>query len=172
MHAQKPKNWDSLVLRIYFDLSFSLLPFFYVWLWNCSHYALRCVFCKKSVNRKQFLVRTIFFSHLPIFWQLLPNFKDAVESIWRPTILCQAPKLFVPWQLPSAGHATCLFVFLSQGIGHLHDSVLSTLLECFNVLLYCANLSAFVYLYLDGAAKFSKIWNKKRNGFVYSCSGY
>ena len=32
-----------------------------------------------------------------------PNFKNAVENIWRPTIFCQATKFFVPWQLSFVG---------------------------------------------------------------------
>ena len=52
---------------------------------------------KKQVNMKPFLSPTK-------FPQLLPNFKDAVENIWRPTIFCQlVTKSSVPWQLSFAG---------------------------------------------------------------------
>ena len=47
-------------------------------------HTMKNFFCfpKKSVNRKAF-------SQLP------PNFKDAVENIWRPAIFCQGTKSFV-----------------------------------------------------------------------------
>lgn len=69
-------------------------------LWLCLHYRKFGCFTENSVNRKPFLVRTIFFSYQN-FSQVSPSFKDAVEQIWRPTRLCQATKSFVPLQLSS-----------------------------------------------------------------------
>ena len=51
---------------------------------------------KKTISRKPFLSPTK-------FSQLLPNFKNAVENIWKPTIFCQVLKSSVPWQLSFAG---------------------------------------------------------------------
>ena len=38
------------------------------------------------------------------FSQVSPNFRNAVEKVWRPTIFRQSTKSFVPWQLSLVGY--------------------------------------------------------------------
>ena len=51
----------------------------------CLHFKKFNFFAKKSVIKK-----------LPKFSQVSPKFKDTVKKIWRPTIFCEATKVFVP----------------------------------------------------------------------------
>ena len=62
-------------------------------------------FAKKSVTGSHFYCERFVF-HRPKFSQLSPNFKDAVENIWRPTFFCQAAEFVVSWQLAFVGSSS------------------------------------------------------------------
>lgn len=65
----------------------------------CSHCTKFSLFCKRICQRETNFSANDFFDP-PKFSQEPPNYKDAVNYFWMPTMFCRARKSIVPWQIP------------------------------------------------------------------------
>ena len=69
---------------------------------SCSHNAKLCLFWEKNCQHEAIFSANDFV-HPRNFSQSQPNFKHAVDWVWRPWIFCQARKSFVPWHSSFTG---------------------------------------------------------------------